>query len=230
LYNGAILHGAQFTDPRRSRIPTTYYGTATGGGIALAYRAGTPRKLGVIGLGAGTLAVYGRPGDVIRFYEINPLVIDIANRNFRYLRESQARVEVVAGDARLSLEREPAQGFDVLALDAFSGDSIPVHLLTREAFALYLRHLQPRGILAVHVSNGYLDLAPVVARVAESFGKRTCVVVTPATRNTQKSDWVLMSDDADFMKIAQGAANHTPVRRIEQPWTDDYSNLFRIIK
>jgi spermidine synthase len=212
------------------RIPTTYYGTASGAGIALGYRAVSSRKIGVVGLGTGTLAVYGRAGDVIRFYEINPLVIDIASRNFSYLRDTEARVEVATGDARLCLEREPVQNFDVLAIDAFSGDSIPVHLLTREAFALYLRHLKPAGILAVHVSNGYLDLAPVVVRLGESYGKRTVVVHTPPTHDAYHSDWVLMSDDTVFMKMAQGAANPTPVKRIAHAWTDDYSDLFRIIR
>src|SRR5207244_4450102 len=115
------------------------------------------QRIGIIGLGAGVLAVYGRPRDVYRFYEINPQVLEVAEKEFTFLKDSAAKVEFVAGDARLSLENEDAQGFDVLVVDAFSGDSIPVHLLTQEAAALYFRHLKPDGILVVHVTNVYLD-------------------------------------------------------------------------
>ena len=127
------------------------------------------RRAGVIGLGVGTLAAYGRAGDSFRFYELNPAVIQVASTYFRFLNESAAATEVVAGDGRLALEREPPQNFDVLILDAFSGDSIPVHLLTRQAFEVYFRHLRPGGIVAVHVTNRYLDLAPVVDALAAAL-------------------------------------------------------------
>src|SRR2546428_10045954 len=129
-----------------------------------------PKRAGVIGLGAGTLAAYGQPGDIFRFYEINPLVVPIAQTSFTYLRETPAKVDIVLGDARLSLENDPPQQFDVLAVDAFSGDAIPVHLLTREPVALYLRHLKPAGILAIHTSNTYLRLAPIVQLLARDAG------------------------------------------------------------
>src|SRR5205814_881496 len=172
LTHGTIVHGEEFLDAGRHMQPTTYYGYNTGVGLAMQEaqrRLGL--RVGVIGLGAGTLAAYGRPGDTYRFYDINPLVIDIARSQFRFLPDCKAKVDVVLGDARLSLEREAPENYDVLAVDAFSSDAIPVHLLTREAIALYFRHLQPGGVLAVHVSNKYLNLAPVVGMAADSLEK-----------------------------------------------------------
>jgi hypothetical protein len=164
LRHGTIDHGEQFLLPQNERFKTTYYAEKSGVGLAIQkLQMSGPMNVGVIGLGAGTIAAYGRPIDRYTFYDINPLVLDIARRQFRYLRSCMARNEVILGDARLSLERETSKQFDVLAVDAFSGDAIPVHLLTRQAFALYWRHLKPDGVLAVHVSNKYLSLAPVVA-------------------------------------------------------------------
>ena len=170
LYHGKIEHGAQYVNPPSSLLPTTYYGPDSGVGLALTHCCPNAKRVGAIGLGAGTLAAYGKTSDYFRFYEINPQVLDIANNYFSYLRDSPARIDVVLGDARLSLENEAAQNFDVLAVDAFSGDAIPVHLLTHEAFALYLRHLKPEGILAVHTSNTYLNLSPVVQLLAQEAG------------------------------------------------------------
>ena len=160
LINGTIEHGVQFLSGGRRLETTTYYAPNSGVGLAIqvAGRRG-PVKIGIIGLGAGTIAAYGRPGDQYIFYEINPLVLELANNQFSFLRQSSASVNVVLGDARLSLEREAQQQFDVLAVDAFSSDAIPIHLLTREAFALYLGHIKPSGLIAVHVSNKYLDLS-----------------------------------------------------------------------
>ncbi len=148
--------------------PTTYYTGTSGIGRLLESRHPTltPLKVGVIGLGTGTLAVYGARGDVYRFYEINPDVITVAQRDFTYLRDSDATIELQLGDARLSLEREPAQQFDVLAIDAFSSDAIPVHLITSEALAIYRRHMKPGGIIAFHVTNRFLNLVPVVEGLA----------------------------------------------------------------
>src|SRR5260370_30029976 len=171
------MHGEQFLDAERRTRPTTYCGLTCGVGLALRTSQSHPReRVGAIGLGAGTLASYGRPGDSYRFYEINPLVIQVAHSQFTFLKDSKADVQVALGDARLSLEREPKQSFDVLAVDAFSSDSIPVHLLTKEAFGLYFRHLKDNGVLAVHVSNRYVDLEPVVARAAAALGKEAMVV------------------------------------------------------
>jgi spermidine synthase len=192
-----------------------------------------PVRMGVIGLGTGTMAAWGRPGDVIRFYEINPLVFKIAQTEFTFLRDSRATVDVVMGDARLSLEREPPQDYDLLAVDAFSSDSIPVHLVTREAFQVYFRHLTPAGVLAVHVSNRYLDLEPVVQRIATVLGKHARVVDSSDNESDGEfgSTWVLVTADAALfehtsLSSATGIENAARIRL----WTDDYSNLFQIVK
>jgi len=225
LYNGAIVHGSQFLALGTGRIPTTYYGPRSGVGLLLS-RPGAPRRVGVIGLGAGTLAAYGRAGDYYRFYEINPAVVRLARQKFRYLYECQAKWEIVTGDGRLSLEREPAQNFDVLVLDAFTGDSIPLHLLSREAFVLYLRHLAPGGVLAVHVSNKYLDLVPVLARLTEAAGREATVVRSPADAGgaTNDATWVLAGDSGGLP-----GERVRPARRARL-WTDDYSNLLHALK
>ena len=165
--------------------------------------------MGVIGLGTGTLAAYGRAGDYFRFYEINPLVLQLANTEFTYLKICKARLDVALGDARLSLEREPSENFDVIAVDAFSSDAIPVHLLTREAFVLYFRHLKPTGVLAVHVSNTEDEANDV-------FG----------------STWVLVTSSPGFFDgpLMRQAAVAVPMPHKMRMWTDDYSNLFQILK
>jgi SAM-dependent methyltransferase len=225
LYNGAIVHGSQFLALGTGRIPTTYYGPRSGAGIILS-RPGPPRRVGVIGLGAGTLAAYGRAGDYYRFYEINPAVVWLAREKFRYLYECPAKWEVITGDGRLSLEREPDQRFDVLVLDAFTGDSIPLHMLSREAFALYGRHLAPGGVLAVHVSNKYLDLVPVLARLSEAAGREAMVVRSPADAGgaTNDATWVLAGDSASLP-----GERVQPARGVRL-WTDDYSNLLHALK
>ncbi len=234
LIHGTINHGQQFLAPDRRRLPTTYYGPNSGVGLAIEHCRNSTQRVGVIGLGTGTLATYGRPGDYYRIYEINPLVIDIANKYFTFLRDSQAKVEVALGDARLSLEREPTQLFDVLAVDAFSGDSIPVHLLTAEAFQLYFRHLKPDGVLAVHVSNRYLDLKPVVRQLADRFKRSSIVVDTDDGDGdgTFGSTWVLVTLNQTFLATPEvaAAAREAPLRSDLRLWTDDYSNLFRILK
>jgi hypothetical protein len=172
LINGTIWHGEQFLEPDRRHQPTSYYAPRSGLGLALhecEERSGL--RIGVIGLGTGTIATYGKPRDHFTFYEINPLVVRLAETEFTFLRDAEAKVDVVLGDARLSLEREPPQGFDVLVPDAFSGDAIPTHLLTRDAFGLYFRHLKRTGVLAVNVSCKYFNLQPVLRRASESMGK-----------------------------------------------------------
>jgi SAM-dependent methyltransferase len=235
LVHGTITHGRQFLAPGRRRQPTTYYGPKSGVGLALKDGGpGTQRRVGVIGLGAGTIAAYGRPGDTYRFYEINPLVVRLADTEFSYLRDCEAKVDIVAGDARLSLESEPPQDFDVLAVDAFSGDSIPVHLLTREAFDLYFRHLKDGGILAVHVSNKYLDLKPVVQLAAETARKEAVAVDTEddEENGVYGSNWILVSGDRHRLGGPSLSKAGKPLFPIEgvRLWTDDYSNLFRILK
>ncbi len=200
LMNGTINHGLQFQSPARRDEPTAYYGRDSGIGVALkSIGERGPLRVGAIGLGTGTIAAYGRPGDRYTFYEINPLVVQITRQDFTFLQDSQAQINIVMGDARLSLEQEEPQGFDLLAVDAFSGDSIPVHLLTREAFELYFRHLKPDGMLAVHVSNQYLNLAPVVQGAAAFLGKHSVIVNSPDdhANGIYRASWILIGNQND---------------------------------
>jgi spermidine synthase len=239
LYHGIIEHGSQFLSPDQRRTPTTYYSEGSGAGMALRSFA-IPKRVGVIGLGAGTLAAYGRSGDEFRFYEINPQVIEIAHRQFSYLGDSAAKIEITLGDARLSLEGEPAsRELDVLLVDAFSGDAIPVHLLTKEAFALYLRHLKPEGVLAIHVSNQYLDLTPVVGQLAGLFDLPAVEIRSPKDESRQISEavWILMTRKRDFFSQAgfvtpMPGSRVLPVRALAERsvWTDDYNNLFQVMR
>lgn len=187
-------------------------------------------RVGVIGLGTGTLATYAKPGDVYRFYEINPVVIDLANAEFRYLRESAADVEVVPADARLALEREEPQDFDVLVVDAFAGDSIPVHLLTAEAFDLYFRHIKPSGALAIHVTNKHLDLAPVVQKIAGKLEARALLIHNSRDDHNKiyASSWVIVTRNQGL--VSDIAYLSSPVRGEVPLWTDNYTNLLRILR
>ncbi len=235
LTHGTITHGKQFIDPERRGWPTTYYGETSGVGRAIeAMRAGGAVKIGVIGLGAGTLVAYGRPGDAVRVYEINPQVVDLALTEFTYLADTKAQLDVILGDARLSLESEPPQAFDVLAVDAFSSDSIPVHLLTAEAFQTYFRHLKPGGILAVHISNRYLDLKPVLKEAAETLGKEVRLVDDDSNdeKGTYGTTWVLFADSAAAFEQPPlaGAVEALTAERSIRLWTDDYSDLYAILK
>jgi SAM-dependent methyltransferase len=235
LIHGTINHGLQFLSENRYLLPTTYYGPNSGVGLAIANTWTNNHRVGVIGLGTGTLTSYARRGDYYRVYEINPLVLDVARNEFRFLKGCRGTCDVVLGDARLSLERETPQNFSVLAVDAFSGDSIPVHLLTKEAFALYFRHLAPDGVLCVHVSNKHLRLAPVVERVAASLGLKTLEVDNEGIDEAQvfESDWVLVfRPDSKITNIPLVMSAGTPVasRKELRTWTDDYSNLFQIWK
>ncbi|HWF09859.1 MAG TPA: fused MFS/spermidine synthase [Bryobacteraceae bacterium] len=235
LRHGTIDHGEEFLLPQYENFPTTYYARKSGIGLAiqsLGMSGGI--NVGVIGLGAGTIASYGRPIDHYTFYDINPLVLHIARTEFRFLRNCMAKNEVVLGDARLSLEREEPKQFDVLAVDAFSGDAIPVHLLTRQAYALYWRHLKPNGVLAVHVSNKYLDLGPVVALAAAESGKQAMMVSLEADDDKEiaASDWVLVSSRAGFFDQPEIRNAGEPIKPIAglRTWTDDYSNLYKILR
>jgi spermidine synthase len=235
LTHGTITHGKQFRDPTRRDWPTTYYGETSGVGRAIAaLGAAGPLRIGVVGLGTGTLAAYGRAGDAIRIYELNPQVIELALREFTYLADSKAQVEIVLGDARLSLEREPPQGFDLLAVDAFSSDAIPVHLLTAEAFAVYLRHLKTGGVLAVHISNRYLDLKPVLKAAAAKFGKTVQLVddESDTEKGTYGTTWVLFADSPEVFgrEPLKDAAASLEADRPVRLWTDDYSDLYAILK
>ncbi len=236
LLNGTIEHGTQYfgIDALR-KTPTTYYAEDSGVGLALRFCCqGRPRTIGVIGLGAGTLAAYGRPGDRIRFYEINPAVAPIAQNVFTYLRESGAQTQIVEGDARLSLASEEPQRFDVLAVDAFSGDAIPLHLLTTEALALYRRHLAPGGILAFHISNRHVDLGPPIALLAKAAGMQAMRISSGANdeRGEFVATWILLTDNAAFFTQPEVAAHAR--QPVELPglrlWTDDYSSLVPVLR
>lgn len=234
LVHGAILHGEEYLSGSNANKPTTYYGLSSGIGRLLASpsRSGG-RVIGVVGLGTGTLAAYGEPGDRFRFYDIDPAVIDIARSEFGYLRHSHAAIDIVLGDARLSLEREAPHGFDVLVIDAFSGDSIPVHLLTREALAVYRRHMRPDGVIAFHVSNRFLSLAPVVRKLAQEQGMQAALVAdSQAEAPLVRSDWVLVSADPNALlrpTIAEAATEAPTIADIDI-WTDDSNNLFKVLK
>jgi hypothetical protein len=236
LTNGSIQHGTQiFGSDAQRKTPTTYYAEDSGVGLALRYCCQLqPRNIGVIGLGAGTIAAYGMPGDRIRFYEINPAVEPIARNVFTYIRESGARVNVVEGDARTSLAREAPQNFNVLVVDAFSGDAIPLHLLTAEALALYRRNLAPGGILAFHISNQHVDLEPAIALLAQSAGMKAMRVSSDANddRGEFPAFWVLVSDNSDFFsQPAVAAAAQPPTLKPGlRLWTDDYSSLLPLLR
>ena len=235
LQHGRITHGLQLADTRLQSLPTTYYGKQSGLGLALAAMAQANRRIGIIGLGVGTIATYARSGDVLHFYEINPAVTELAARPFTYLSKCAARWTITPGDARLSLEREASQNFDLLAVDAFSSDAIPVHLLTREAFALYLFHLKSNGLIAVHISNHFLDLEPVVLREAAEFGLHAAVIdhdADPAQWWIYSSTWILLSRDDQVLASPSIRATARPTlsaRRVPI-WTDDYCSLVQIVR
>ena len=254
LRHGVIMHGYQYVSPERRDAPTTYYTPQGGLGLALAEqrrlkeRAGQPAALrvGVLGLGIGTSAVLGRAGDSFRFYEINPDVIALAQGAggyFSFLKDSPASVEVLEGDARILLEQElergQAQDFDVLAVDVFSSDAIPVHLLTEEAMAVYRRHLAPGGVLALHISNLHLDLLPIVLAHAHTLGLHATEVRTvpeEGDEHTSESHWALLSADAGFSKgetftlapeRARGVALRDPPR---VRWTDERNSVLQVLR
>ncbi len=236
LDSGTIVHGEQLLSAERRR-PTGYYGPASGIGVLLREedRARHPLRVGVIGLGVGTLATYGRAGDSYRFYEINPLDVDIASTQFSFLRESPAHVDVAPGDARLSLEQDPDRHFNVLAVDAFTGDSIPIHLLTLQAFQLYFSHLEGDGVVAVHVSNRHLNLVPVVARAAAALGRAAVLIENPGEPGeliNKRSQWVLITGDhrlaARLARAGRGALLSGP--NSTRLWTDDYSDVIDALK
>lgn len=236
LMHGVIMHGEQFLSPAKRRQPTTYYGPESGIGRAIAIKSGAAKEInvGVVGLGAGTLAVYGRKGDRYRFYEINPQVIDVAKKEFSFLGSSAAGIETLLGDARLTMEREPVQQYDVLAIDAFSSDSIPTHLMTHQAMGIYLKHMKPDGVIAFHVTNRFLHLAPVVKRIADEHGLHTLLVTDDPDDSSDyaKTDWVLVTRNARVFEDRRLKDDAEPIGEIPglRLWTDSFNNLFKILK
>lgn len=247
LVNGRVLHGFQYQDPQLKKLATTYYTPESGVGLALRYHprraASDPAqrglRVGVVGLGTGTLAAYGQKGDSFRFYEINNDVIDCADRYFSFRRDSAARIETVPGDARIQLEselhRRQPQRFDILVVDAFTSDSIPVHLLTRECVALYRQHLNPDGLLLIHVTNHFLDLVPVVEAQARAFGYRA-VAINSKRRQEGESDctWMVVTNNDEFLNRAEirsrSLEHQQATNRQLAEWTDDFVSLWQIVK
>lgn len=238
LFSGTTLHGRQDVDGDDPTKPLSYYHPAGPlGGLMGQRAAGADQRIGVVGLGAGSLAGYGRPGDVIDFYEIDPAVVRIAQdpRYFTFLSESEADVDIVMGDGRLNLERTDAT-YDVLVLDAFSSDSIPLHLLTREAMAGYTDRLAPGGVLAVHISNRYFDLEPVLARLAHEHDLAGVVAAhQPTAAEADDGDsaqvWVFLAPDPAGLAPLEDRAD---VRTLDPSgrgplWTDDFSDILGVL-
>ena len=235
LIHGTIMHGNQYLSPEYRRRPTTYYTATSGVGRVLEslHPRLEPVKVGVIGLGAGTLAAWGAKGDTYRFYDINPAVVRLAHEEFTYLSDSDAEIEIALGDARLSLEREPPQHFDLLVIDAFSSDAIPVHLITVEALDVYRRHMKPDGVIAFHVTNRFLDLVPVVQALANARGMRSVWVDDDGDDAiASRSDWVLLASGGSVLdqpRVTEVAADIVP-HPDWRLWTDDFNNLFQVLK
>jgi len=245
LYHGKIQHGRQLMRPSKQRWATSYYGTNTGVAAAIMRHprryardpAGRGLSIGVVGLGVGTLSTLATAQDSIRYYEIDPQVEQIARAYFGYLKNGKASTEVVLGDARISMQREyensGSNEFDVLVLDAFSGDSIPVHLLTEEAFDLYEKHLRNDGLLAIHITNKYLDLSPIIRTASQRLNKHAIWVEgEPEQWYENGNDWVLVFDNPEFLtsktlRSIQTAWTEEPPRPIR--WTDDFSNLLKVV-
>ena len=231
MLHGGVTHGNQWTAPERRKLGTTYYSQESGIGLILKKcRPDSPLKVGLVGLGAGTSAVYGQPGDHFRFYEINPEVVRFAKKHFTYLVECSAKLDVVLGDARLQLEQEPPQEYDVLVLDAFSGDGVPVHLLTSEAFDLYRRHLRPNGVIAAHVTNRHLDLRPVLRAQAERLNHHALTVRCDVGENSTFSLWVLMTNDLKLLSRPEIRKRRTVDDGRKVLWTDARSDLVTILE
>ncbi len=241
LEHGRITHGLQFTDPVLALRPTTYYGGSNGLALAIAALPEGARRIGVVGLGTGTTAAYGRMGDTLHVYEINPEVVRFAETRFTYLRNCPAKVEISLGDARLSLEHEPPQEFDLLALDAFSSDAIPVHLLTKEAFAVYARHVKTNGVIAVHISNRYLNLEPVIANLARHFNYRQATIdFEEDDESDEDAEWWIYASTWILLTHNEAIANHPAIRAVASGprpnapaiplWTDDFASVFQILE
>jgi hypothetical protein len=232
LYHGSIQHGLQFLEPDRRLIPTAYYGMQSGAGLLLQAMTGGPRHVALIGMGIGTLAVYGRSGDLFRFYEINPLVAKVAREQFYYTRDSAANVEVEVSDGRIGLLQEaPGERFDAIIVDAFSGDAIPTHLITREALQLYFRKLKPGGAVAFHITNKYLDLYPVLERIAAAMNQHAILLESPRNDADQvyAARWTVITSNQTLLDKLRPAAITPPVAS-GRVWTDGYTNLLEAIR
>jgi hypothetical protein len=241
LTHGSITHGFQYRHIEQRRWPTTYYGPDSAAGLAFdELRKGKPSlRAGFVGLGAGTLAAYGQPGDVFRFYELNPEVVQLSVGWFRYLTDSRASNAVVLGDARVELERElskgEAQHFDLLFVDAFSSDAIPVHLLTAECADVYRRHLNPDGVLLLHITNRWVNLRPIARGMAAHLGWDAAWIASAAdaAKGESFASWVVLTPNRDFLARSSVRSRITPWLSKDPPpltWTDDFSSLWRVLR
>ena len=234
LMHGVILHGEQYRSAQFRKLATTYYGESSGVGQAIALMRQPNMKVGLIGMGVGTLAAYGKSGDQYKFYELNPAVPALAETYFSYIKDSAATVKTILGDARLSLEKSTPEGFHVLAVDAFSSDSIPVHLITREAIRVYKRHMAPDGVIAFHISNRYLDLTPIVKQLGDDVAMDVIRVSDNPDKDSYlyRSDWILVTANKALAAalIQSGVGVRVEAKLGLTPWTDDYNNLLQILK
>ncbi|MEE8573634.1 MAG: fused MFS/spermidine synthase, partial [Gemmatimonadota bacterium] len=245
LHHGTTVHGLQVAIPEFRKLPTAYYGSITGVGALLStYGPPDGRRIGAVGMGVGTISAYGRPGDRFVYYELDPSVVDVAQTYFSFLEDSEAEYEVRLGDARLNLEREPDQEFDILVLDAFSSDSVPVHLLTVEAMEVYTRHLRPDGIIALNALNNYLNLIPLAFNLADASGFHALGITNEKHRGdpSSASIWIMMSRNADALQelgeATESLRSAGVVRWLKRnpeacarvsTWTDDSSSLFELM-
>jgi hypothetical protein len=240
LVDGTTIHGFQLLEESGRNTPTSYYGANTGIAAVMenVERTEAGLRVGIVGLGTGTLAAYGQSPDEFRFYELNPAVVDVAKRYFSFLQDSRANVDIVPGDGRISLERELRQSgsrqYDVLVIDAFNSDAIPVHLLTVEALELYWSHLKPGGVLALHLTNNYLDLVPVASNLGDRMGKEVLLVTTPRDIGVSSAaDWVLLLEDSGRISgrmTGDASTSELTLPGLGRVWTDDYSNLLGALR
>jgi SAM-dependent methyltransferase len=246
LSHGRIEHGFQFTDKDKHRWPTSYYGPESGIGLALTHHPNRSAakvedqalRIGMVGLGTGTIACYAREHDLLRFYEINPQVVRMANAFFTFLKDSPTPPEIVVGDGRIQLERDlpvdPSEAFDVLGVDAFSSDAIPLHLLTREAFQIYWKCLRPDGILVINISNRHVDLKPVVRGLADEIGKTTLHISSYGEdeNGTSGADWLIVTSNKAFLDDPAIKEMVEPWSEDARPpfvWTDDHASLWQVL-
>ncbi|MBL8030766.1 MAG: fused MFS/spermidine synthase [Candidatus Doudnabacteria bacterium] len=234
LMHGNTNHGTQYIHTAFRTRPTSYYGPNSGIGRLLhTYEQQPNTRVGIIGLGTGTLAAYGKPGDNYQFYEINPAVLSVAQSSFTYLADSRAQITTHIGDARLVLTQQTAQQFDVLVVDAFSGDAIPIHLLTNEALRIYLRQLNPEGVLAIHISNRHVDLKPVIGALAKHHGLQLLHIASQPNGEGLEtpSSWVLLSQTkkriGNILTTDTSVTDTIPMGRM---WTDQYSSILPLLK
>ncbi|HEV8145538.1 MAG TPA: fused MFS/spermidine synthase [Bryobacteraceae bacterium] len=238
LTHGTITHGFQYRHVDQRRWPTSYYGPDTAAGLVFEQTQKSNRRVGFVGLGAGTLSAYGKPGDAFRFYELNPQVVQIAVGWFRYLTDSRATNAIVLGDARVELERELAkndpQRFDLLFVDAFSSDAIPLHLLTAECADVYRRHLAADGVLLFHVTNRWVNLRPVTRGIAAHLGWEAAWIPSEAdpTKGESYASWVVLTSNHEFLARPTVRSRIQPWLPHDSPftWTDDFASLWRVLR